>query len=125
MTYRFSYPLAALAVVLVSACASTPPASDFPAGVRTPTKAEVANAVKGKSFNFATGNIRTDYGAASNDVTAYFSGRSEKGTWRAEDGRICFEFKTIASTCNEVRLLGSDIYLKRDNGQVTQLVPRT
>ena len=70
------------------------------------------------------GHEDAGYGAAGNDITVYFSGRSDKGTWRAEDGRICYEFTTIPSACNDVRLLGNDIYLKRSNGQMTQLLPR-
>ena len=70
------------------------------------------------------GHEDAGYGAAGNDITVYFSGRSDKGTWRAENGRICYEFTTIPSACNDVRLLGDDIYLKRSNGQVTQLLPR-
>ena len=115
----------ALVALLVTACASTsPPAPDFPAGARAPAAAEITNLVKGKSFNLASGGVRTDYGAAGNDITVYFSGRSDKGTWRAEDGRICFDYTTIPSACNDVRLIGNDIYLKRSNGQVTQLLPR-
>lgn len=125
MKSRTSAASAALATLLIAACASTtPPASEFPSGIRTPSATEIASLVKGKSFNLASGGMRSDYGAAGNDITVYFSGRSDKGTWRAEDGRICYEFTTIPSACNDVRLLGNDIYLKRSNGQVTQLLPR-
>lgn len=120
----FTYPTF-VAFFLVAACAATaPPLTDFPAGVRTPSAADVTGLLKGKSFNQASGGIRTDYGADRNDITAYIAGRAEKGTWRAEDGRVCFEFTTLPSVCNELRLLGTDIYVKRSNGQVTQLLAR-
>ena len=49
---------------------------------------------------------------------------ARSGTWRAEDGRVCYQFKTIPSACNDLRVAGKDVYLKRSNGQVVQLVPR-
>ena len=80
------------------ACASTTaPLTELPAGIRTPSATEIASLVKRKSFNLASGGMRSDYGAAGNDITVYFSGRCDKGTWRAEDGRICYEFTTIPS----------------------------
>ena len=125
MTFRIRATYLSFTALLVVACASTtPPLTEFSAGIRTPSATETASLVKGKSFNLASGGMRSDYGAAGNDITVYFSGRSDKGTWRAEDGRICCEFTTIPSACNDVRLLGNDLYLKRSNGQVTQLLPR-
>ena len=125
MTFRIRATYLSFTALLVVACASTTaPLTEFPAGIRTPSATEIASLVKGKSFNLASGGMRSDYGAAGNDITVYFSGRSDKDTWRAEDGRICYEFTTIPSACNDVRLLGNDLYLKRSNGQVTQLLPR-
>ena len=125
MTFRIRATYLSFTALLVVACASTtPPLTEFHAGIRTLSATEIASLVKGKSFNLASGGMRSDYGAAGNDITVYFSGRSDKGTWRAEDGRICYEFTTIPSACNDMRLLGNDIYLKRSNGQVTQLLPR-
>lgn len=108
----------------LGACASTPPATEFPAGARAPAAAEIGPLLKGRSFNISSGGIRTDYAADSNVITAYFSGRSDQGTWRAEDGRICTEFKTIPSACNDLRVVGNAIYLKRSNGSVVKLEPR-
>ena len=116
-----------LSAALLAACASgPPPATEFPAGAKAPSAAEVTNLLKGKSFNFSgPGGIRTDYAKEGNAITVYFSGRSDVGTWRAEDGRVCLEnFQTIQGACNDVRLVGSDIYFKRSNGQVVQVMPR-
>ena len=125
MTFRIRATYLSFTALLVVACASTTaPLTEFSAGIRTPSATDIASLVKGKSFNLASGGMRSDYGAAGNDITVYFSGRCDKGTSRSEDGRICYEFTTIPSACNDVRLLGNDIYLKRSNGQVTQLLPR-
>ena len=69
--------------------------------------------------------FRTVTYCTENEETPYFSGRSDVGTWRAEDGRVCLEnFQAIQGACNDVRLVGSDIYFKRSNGQVVQVMPR-
>lgn len=82
--------------------------------------AELTTLLRGKSTSAPTPNgaVRVDYGAIGNTLVAYIAGRSDTGTWRVEDGRICFEFKTWPSACNEARLVGSDIYTKRANGDV-------
>ncbi len=122
---RFLLPVALAA--LLAACASgPPPASEFPAGAKAPSAAEVTALLKGKSFDLSgPGGVRTDYAKEGNAITVYFSGRSDVGTWRAEDGRVCMEnFRAIRGACNDVRLIGSDIYVKRSNGQVVKLSPR-
>ena len=118
-----------IGAALLAGCASgPPPRTDFPPGARAPSAAEAAGLLRGKSFNLTNPNgssIRVDHAAdASGGVAIYFSGRSDSGTWRTEDGRVCSELKTVPSACNDMRLAGKDIYIKRDNGQVVQLVPR-
>ena len=120
--------LLAVAGVLVG-CASAPPAqTEFPPGARAPTAAEIVSLLRGKSFTVANPNgssTRVDHAADdSGGLTAYFAGRTDSGTWRAEDGRVCYEFKVIPSACNDMRLDGAAIYIQRSNGQVVQLVPR-
>ena len=117
-----------IGAALLAGCASAPPPqADFPPGARAPAATEAAS-LRGKSFTLANPNgssTRVDHAAdASGGVAIYFSGRSDSGTWRAEDGRVCYEFKTVPSACNDMRLAGKDIYIKRSNGQVVQLVPR-
>lgn len=122
---RFSLLLSPL---LIAACAATaPPAKEFPTGARAPSAAELTTLLRGKSLTFVAGNgstVRTDFAATGNGLTAFFSGRSDTGTWRTEDGRVCFEFKVIPSACNDARLVGPDLYLKRSNGEVVLLSAR-
>lgn len=117
---RLSAPL--LPPLLLTACAATaPPARDFPAGVRTPSAAELAALLRGKSTRTPMpdgSTVRADYAAEGNHLTIYAAGRSDTGTWLAEDGRVCFEFKVFRSACNDIRLAGQDIYAKRANGDV-------
>ncbi|MFT3779936.1 MAG: DUF995 domain-containing protein [Ottowia sp.] len=111
-----------LSPLLIAACAATaPPAKEFPAGARAPSAAELTTLLRGKSTNAPMpngGTIRVDYAADSNALTAYIAGRTDSGTWRVEDGRICYELKTWPSACNEARLVGQDLYTKRANGDV-------
>ena len=115
---------AALATpLLLAACAATaPPARDFPAGARVPTAAELTALLRGKTTTTQSANagtIRADYAADSNRLKIFARGRADTGTWRADDsGRLCFEFKTFRAACNDVRLVGPDVYIRREGGEV-------
>ncbi len=122
----FQISATVLATALLWGCASSPPpATDFPAGARTPSAAEVAAALGGKSFNVPgpRGMIRSDYAVQANGLAVFYPGGSDTGTWRAEEGRICMAFKKLQSVCNDMRLAGSDIYMKRSNGDVVRMEP--
>ncbi|HRQ66916.1 MAG TPA: hypothetical protein PKZ76_18960 [Xanthomonadaceae bacterium] len=123
---KYLLPMALCAAFFAGCASGPPPAKEFPAGARAPNATEIASTFPGKSFNFSgPGGIRTDYAKQGNAVTVYFSGRSDVGTWRAEDGRVCLEkFLTIPPACNDVRMVGSEAYLKRTNGDVVKLMPR-
>ncbi|CAM5785118.1 MAG: hypothetical protein J0I00_18390 [Burkholderiales bacterium] len=121
--------LLSVVAVLAGCAAGPPPAADFPPGARIPATGEITSLLRGKSFTLANPNgstTRVDHAAdASSGIVVYFGGRSDSGTWRAEDGRVCYQFKTIPSACNDVRMVGANIYFKRgSSGQVVQLVPR-
>ncbi len=119
--------LLASAAVLAGCASGPPPTANFPPGARAPAAAEITSLLRGKSFSMnspTAGTIRSDYAAEANSVTAYFGGRSDSGTWRTEDGRVCYEFKTIPSACNDLRMVGADLYFKRSNGEVVKVLPR-
>ena len=119
--------LLASAAVLAGCAAAPPATSDFPAGARAPAAAELTTLLRGKSYNMtgARGDtIRSDHAATANELTIFFRGRSDSGTWRAEDGRVGYQVKVVPSVCNDVRVAGTDIYLKRNSGEVVRLVPR-
>lgn len=118
---------ALLGAALLGACATPAPlGKDFAPGARAPTASELRALLRGKSYQTPTvggGTIRVDYAADSDRLQAFYRGRSDSGTWRAEDGRICFQFQVLPSNCNEVRLLGSELYMKRSNGDVVRVTP--
>lgn len=117
-----------LSPLLLAACAATAPVpQDFPAGARAPSAAELTALLRGKTFDVVDANgstIRTQYAADAHGVVIWFSGRSDSGTWRTEDGRVCHEFKQFPSTCSDYRLVGQDLYLKRGSGTVARMFAR-
>lgn len=127
MNTQHKFLVSAFAALMLAACASgPPPATEFPAGAKAPSAAEIANLLRGKSFNIGGSNpTRVDYAKEGNASTIYFPGRADNGTWRTEDGRLCYDnFSSFKPLCNDIRLVGNDIYVKRANGQVVQAVPR-
>ena len=112
------------AAVLATACASgPPPATEFPAGAKAPSAAEVTNLLRGKSF--VAGGVRTDYAKEGNGATVYISGQPDAGTAPTRACPACLDgFRALPTMCTNALLVASDIYVKRANGQVVQSVPR-
>ena len=77
------------------------------------------------SFSFSTprGNVRSDYAAQGNGLTIFFPGGSDTGTWRTEDGRVCMDLRKQGAVCNDIRLVGSELYQKRSTGDVVKSTP--
>lgn len=49
---------------------------------------------------------------------------SDSGKWSTKESALCSEGRQVAASCNEVRQLGSDLLLKRDNGTVVTMSPQ-
>ena len=115
------------AATWLSGCATQAPQSaEFPTGASTPSATQLTQMLQSRSFSLepSSPNVQVDFGADGSNVVAYFRGNAARGTWRTQDGAVCFEFTTIPSTCNQVRRVDAQIYLKRDSGQVVHLKPR-
>lgn len=116
--------LPVLVPVLLAACATTTPVSkEFPAGARAPSAAELTALLRGKSYHSLASNgstVRADYSANSDAVTIFSGGRSDNGKWRVEGSQLCLQMTNFPSSCNDVRLVGQEIYLKRANGDVVR-----
>ncbi|MCC6987863.1 MAG: hypothetical protein IT181_02620 [Acidobacteria bacterium] len=101
-------------------------AQDFPEGSQPPPAAELKKLLADKVFDVKTSTgppWRWEFKG-----NGYFfiniGNFSDTGPWTAEEGRLCTKGARISASCNDVRLAGGGLYLKRDNGQVVQLVPR-
>ncbi len=49
---------------------------------------------------------------------------SDYGKWRVEDSKLCSDGRKIKASCNEIRQHGSALLLKRDSGEIVEMVPR-
>lgn len=50
-------------------------------------------------------------------------GYSDSGKWRIEDSKLCSEPQKSPAACNEMRLAGDALYLKRDSGEIIKFEP--
>lgn len=49
---------------------------------------------------------------------------ADSGKWRIEESNLCWEPQRTKASCNEMRLLGELVHMKRDNGEIVKLEPR-
>ncbi len=112
-----------LAGCLASTAAS---AEDFPEGSSPLSPESVSAAIAGKVFSVKTAQgstwrwqFKTD-GYFFIDIGSF----SDTGKWSAKDSSLCSEARQIKYSCNELRTVGQDLLLKRDNGEIVKLVPQ-
>lgn len=48
----------------------------------------------------------------------------DSGKWRTEDGQLCTEPRKIKPSCNNVHFAGARVFLKRDSGEIVELLPQ-
>ena len=102
-------------------------AQDFPAGVGTPTAAEIQQRLAGKSFDVKLANgtgWRLDYKDSGYFFMSTSTAYSDSGKWRTEDGRLCHEPRKTNAGCNEVRIREAALLMKRDSGEIIEFLPR-
>ena len=46
---------------------------------------------------------------------------SDTGKWSTKESALCSEGRKIPASCNEIRQLGPELFLKRDNGDVIRM----
>jgi len=116
-------------IVLVAIGASLALASitarsqQFPDGVTSPTAGQIKQYLSDKTFRvqLADGNTwRLEYKSNGYFFVNTSTGFNGSGQWQAEDGRLCGHLKGRDRGCNEVRLQGGLLFLKRDSGEVIQ-----
>jgi predicted small lipoprotein YifL len=113
-----------LAVFAASAQAPSGP-QEFPADAKPLSADELKTRTTDKVFRVALANgssWRLDYrGNGMFFINVSPSGYGDNGKWRVEESRLCTEPQKSKASCNDVRLLGDALYLKRDNGEVIKL----
>lgn len=112
--------------ILLCAAAASAQVTDFPADAKPMEPEALKERLTGKTFHVAPASgapwrlqfLGTGY---------YFVNAgnfSDKGTWRVEASRLCTAPSTRPAACNEMRLAGDALHLKRDSGEVVKFEPR-
>jgi|APDOM4702015248_1054824.scaffolds.fasta_scaffold157226_2 hypothetical protein len=118
-------------VVIGLACgaafAQTPPVpTEFPSGA-TPLESNVLQQrLSGKVFRVATAS-GTVWRWQLQDSGYFFlnvGNFADSGKWRTEGSALCTQPQKSAASCNEMRLVGDTLYLKRDSGEIIKLEPQ-
>ena len=98
---------------------------EFPADAQSLTADDLRQRLSGKVFkvNTAAGAAwRLQYQAGGSfyiNVGSF----SDSGKWRTEESKLCSEPQKSPAACNEMRLVGDALYLKRDSGEIIKLEP--
>lgn len=115
-----------LLFVAAHAHAQSKPVTDFPGGA-TPLSAEALKArFTGASYAFTGANgMEVTLQFRDSDAVIGTPRSSDTGPWTIEGSAICFKLTKFPSGCNEVRLVGDDLYWERSsNGEVVKLYKR-
>jgi hypothetical protein len=110
-----------------SAAATLCLAQDFPSGVTVPTTAEIRQRLTGKVFDVKLANgtsWRLEYESNGYFFIDTSTGYKDSGKWRSEDGKLCHEPSKTKASCNDFRVSASSQFLKRNSGEIIQLVAR-
>lgn len=120
--------LLALLVVPTALFAQSVAPLDFPADAGAVSADALRERLSGKVFSvkLADGNgWRLEYKANGYAFVDTTNGYRDTGTWRAEDSRLCSEFRKAPASCSEVRLKGDLLFVKRvSTGEVVAFQPR-
>lgn len=116
-------------VVLVSAAgaglarAQSPGAeavlTEFPANALALSAADIDERLRGQTYTGTTATgvpWRADYKASGYVFVDMANGARDSGAWRAEEGRVCVEYRgRFPSGCTELRASPDTLYGKREN----------
>ena len=113
-------------LVAASLTYAQPAATEFPQESAPLTQDALKESLAGKVFSVKTAsgpNWRWQLDANGN-FFINVGDFKDSGKWSTKDSSICSEGRQIKASCNQVRALGSDLYLKRDNGEVVKMTPQ-
>lgn len=118
--------LCLLALIALTACGTSVaqglPA--FPADAPIPKATEIADFVKDKNFAGTRSDGISGKFIYQSDgkFDVIYTSFKEFGIWHPEDGNICVDDPLNGKTCNQVRILGSNLLYRRNkNGEVLTL----
>ncbi len=110
-----------VAYASLSLLALSAAAQDFPNGSTTPTATELRQLISGKVFSVKT---NTNTWRLQIDDNGYFyinvGSFADSGSWTTEDGKWCTKPLKGSASCNEMKLSGGALLMKRDNGEIVR-----
>lgn len=118
-------PLWLALAISSSAAFAQDSAPAFPDDASAPSSADLQQRLAGKVFAVklaSGGSWRLEYKSNGYFFINTSAGFSDTGEWRVEDGKLCSKGRKIFASCNEVRVKGDGLFLKRDSGEVVQFV---
>ncbi len=105
-----------------------PPAGDFLPDAKILSAEALQQRLTGNTFHVerADGNHwRLQYQGSGYYFINTSRGYNDSGKWRVEGSKVCTEPQKTAASCNETRLLGESLYIKREvNGEIIKLERR-
>ena len=102
-------------------------ADELPADATAPKAAELKRYLDDRVFDVKLldgTSWRLEFNSRGHHFVNISNGFNGQGNWRTEDAKLCSALRGEKESCNDVRLLADVLHLKRNNGQVIQLVPR-
>jgi hypothetical protein len=116
----------ATCVAALSQAQPAPAAPDFSEGSARPSAAQLSQRLAGNVFVATLANgvtWRMDYASSAGYVFFDISnGARDTAKWRAEEGRVCYEFqRAFPSGCSEYRIVEDKLFLRRGTGEVLAL----
>ena len=110
-------------LVATSLASAQSPTTEFPEGAVIVTQDALKESLSGKVYSVkpASGPSWRWQFNANGFFFINVGNFSDSGKWSTKDSTLCSEGKQIKANCNEVRIHNTDLYLKRDNGEVVKL----
>lgn len=112
-----------LVLVASSPVLAQTPSTQFPEGAFPLSGTALQDRIAGKKFSVKPA---TDYRwrwQFSTDGSFYLNSGNfnSSGKWSVQDSKLCTEGRNVSAACNEIRELGTKLYLKRDSGEVVEM----
>ncbi len=101
--------------------------TEFPASAQPLATTALQERIAGRLFHVTTASgvtWRLQYQANGYFYINVSNGFSDTGKWRVESSMLCSEPQKSNASCNEMRLAGDQLYLKRDSGEIIRFDPR-
>jgi hypothetical protein len=114
-------------VLALAAQAMAQVPTEFPPGATEIAPAALTEALNGKVFAVKLANSSTwrlEYRANGQFFINTSGGYNDTGKWTVKDSQLCSDPTKSKASCNDMRLVGSRLHLKRDSGEIIELVPQ-